>query len=234
MKQLGKRHDRRRGPLDPRIMVPRPSLGSLAQLVTHFRNRILKGTATPPRHLTLGRESYGSPTVHVHVGDTARVRIGSFVSIAADVEIFVGGNHRTDWVSTFPFRLRFGLPGAGTDGHPATKGDVIIGNDVWIARGAKILSGVKIGDGAVIGAYALVSKDVRPYAIVAGNPAREIRRRFSDEQVDALQSIAWWDWPLDKIHESVSLLSSSDVDAFIREATTTPSSTQASQAQASW
>lgn len=168
----------------------------------------------------MGRESYGSPTVHAYVGDTAEVRIGAFVSIAADVEILVGGNHRPDWVSTFPFRIRLGLPGAGTDGHPATKGDVVIGNDVWIGRGAKILSGVSIGNGAVIGAYALVSKDVAPYAIVAGNPAREVRRRFTDDQIDALESIAWWKWPLGDIVEKVPHLSSPDVDAFITEALT--------------
>jgi acetyltransferase-like isoleucine patch superfamily enzyme len=163
----------------------------------------------------MGRESYGSPSVHVYIGDTAHVRIGSFVSIADDVEFFVGGNHRTDWVSTFPFRLRFELPGGGSDGHPASKGDVLVGNDVWIGRGAKVLSGVHIGNGAVVGAYAVVTKSVRPYAIVAGNPAREIRRRFTDDEIDALQAIAWWDWPLPKLREHISLLSSAQVEAFI-------------------
>jgi len=165
--------------------------------------------------VTIGRQSYGTPRIHAHRGDKTCVSIGAFVSIADEVEIFVGGKHRTDWVSTYPFRIRWGLAGAGSDGHPASRGDVRIGNDVWIARGAKILSGVRVGNGAVVGAFSVVTRDVPAYAVVAGVPAREIRRRFPPEQIVALESIAWWDWPLDRIGEEVSRLSSDGIDDFI-------------------
>lgn len=167
--------------------------------------------------LTMGRHSYGRPLVRWHPGDSEslRVRIGSFVAIADDVVMMIGGEHRPDWVSTFPFRIRFELPGAYEDGHPASKGDVVIGNDVWIGRGVRLLSGVSVGDGAVIGAYSVVGKDVRSYAVVAGNPAREIRRRFSDEQVEALLRISWWDWDDAKVRDAVATLSSERIDEFI-------------------
>jgi acetyltransferase-like isoleucine patch superfamily enzyme len=167
--------------------------------------------------LTVGRCTYGEPLVATFPGDTASVRIGAYCSIGPDVILMDGGDHRVDWVSTFPFRGYFDLPGAYEDGHPRTRGDIEIGNDVWIGRGARVRSGVTVGDGAVIGAYAVVTRDVRPYAIVAGVPARELRRRFSDEQVQALQRIAWWQWPHDAVLASVARLCSADVDAFISE-----------------
>lgn len=161
--------------------------------------------------VSIGQHSYGTPRVHVWrdcdgsaIGGT--LTIGRFCSISSDVEVFTGGEHRTDWVSTFPFRHQFGLTGAVHDGHPASKGDVVIGHDVWIGSRATILSGVVIGNGAVIGALSVVSKDVRPYAIVAGNPARELRRRCSDDHVNALLKSAWWDWPLPRVLSSVDLL----------------------------
>ena len=175
----------------------------------------LRDEAFTTERLTMGPHSYGEPLIPTYPGDTACVRVGAFVSIALDVVLLDGGNHRTDWVSTYPFRARFGLPGAYADGHPASKGDVEIGNDVWIGRGARVLSGVTVGDGAVIAGYSVVTKDVRPYAIVAGNPAREIRRRFGDEQVQALLRIAWWEWPLEKVLDAVPQLCSENVDEFI-------------------
>jgi acetyltransferase-like isoleucine patch superfamily enzyme len=166
--------------------------------------------------LVMGPNSYGEPLIPSYPGDTAWVRVGAYVSIALDVVLLDGGSHRTDWVSTYPFRARFGLPGAYSDGHPTTKGDVVIGNDVWIGRGARVMSGVSVGDGAVIAGYSVVTKDVRPYAIVAGNPAREIRRRFSDEQVEALLAIAWWHWPEQQVLQAVPELCSENIDEFIR------------------
>jgi acetyltransferase-like isoleucine patch superfamily enzyme len=165
--------------------------------------------------LTRGRHTYGNPQVVTYPGDTARVRIGAFTSIALDVVLMDGGNHHMDWVTTFPLRAHYDLPGAYEDGHPFTRGDITIGNDVWLGRGSKILSGVTIGDGAIVGAYAVVAKDVRPYAIVVGCPQREVRRRFTDEQIDALQRIAWWDWTDQQIKERVEDLSSANLDAFI-------------------
>jgi acetyltransferase-like isoleucine patch superfamily enzyme len=167
--------------------------------------------------LEIGGYSYGEPHVILYPGDTAKVRIGRYCSIADGVELMVGGNHRTDWISTYPLRIMLGLPGALEDGHPATKGDIVVGSDVWIGADARVLSGVEIGDGAVIGTAAVVAADVRPYAIVVGNPAREARRRFSDRVIDELCRIAWWEWPDELVRERVGSLSSPDVDDFLRK-----------------
>jgi acetyltransferase-like isoleucine patch superfamily enzyme len=156
------------------------------------------------------------PVIKAYAGDTALVKLGAFCSVAEDVEFLVGGEHRVDWITTFPLRAFFGLPGMLRDGHPAPAEDIEIGNDVWIGTGACILSGVRIGDGAVIGARAVVTKDVREYAIVGGNPAREIRRRFPDDIVELLRALRWWDWPLDEILENVDVLSSPNVEELAR------------------
>ena len=169
--------------------------------------------------LTIGEYTYGTPTVIKYRGDKNRVIIGKFCSIADQVTIFVGGNHHIDWVSTYPFRVVFDLPGKFQDGHPVSRGDVIIGSDVWIGYGATILSGVTIGHGAVIAARSVVSRDVPPYIVVGGNPAKMIKRRFSDEQISALLEIAWWNWPLNDILASVDVLNQNDVDVFIKYAT---------------
>jgi acetyltransferase-like isoleucine patch superfamily enzyme len=165
--------------------------------------------------LTMGRHSYSRPRVRWYYGDVASVHIGNFASVADDVVITVGGAHPTDWVSTFPFRAQLGEPGAFLDGMPKPERDVVIGNDVWIGRGARILGGVHIGDGAVVGAYSVVGSDVRPYAVVVGNPAREIRRRFSDEQIEGLLRIRWWGWPDDEVREAIPILSSNSIDEFL-------------------
>jgi acetyltransferase-like isoleucine patch superfamily enzyme len=118
--------------------------------------------------------------------------------------------HHPEWVSTFPFRIRFAMPGAYEDGQPTTRGDIEVGNDVWIGYGATILSGVRIGDGAIVGANATVTHNVAPYAIVAGNPATEIKRRFADDQIARLLELEWWNWPLEVILAQVSSLCSAD------------------------
>jgi len=159
--------------------------------------------------------SYGNPFARRYEGDKTSVRVGAYAAIAENVVLLVGGGHRTDWVSTYPFRARLGLPGAYEDGHPVSRGDIVIGNDVWIGRGATVLSGVTVGDGAVVAACAVVTTDVRPYAVVAGNPAREVRRRFTDEQINALLRIAWWRWPADEIESRIAVLNSTDIDTFI-------------------
>lgn len=165
--------------------------------------------------LTMGDYSYYAPSVHVFAGDTSVVRVGKFSSIAADSHFFVGGAHRTDWVTSYGLRAVFDLPGKYEDGTPASRGDIEVGHDCWIALESVVLSGITIGTGAVVATRSVVTKDVRPYAMVAGNPAREVARRFPDHQVDALLRIAWWDWPIDQILEHVAELSSPDLDAFI-------------------
>lgn len=165
----------------------------------------------------IGEFSYGLPLV-LNWGDGSKLRIGKFCSISDNVTILLGGNHRVDWVSTFPFNaLSNYFPNAkNSKGHSYSKGDVNIGNDVWIGRGATILSGVTIGDGAVIGAKCVVAKDVSPYSIMVGNPGRLIKKRFSEEDIEKLVSIQWWSWPHERINEHIQLIMSSDIDSLVK------------------
>jgi acetyltransferase-like isoleucine patch superfamily enzyme len=162
--------------------------------------------------LQMGRFSGGAPVLRLFRGERTRVVIGSFCSIAQEVEFIPGGNHRMGRVTTIaPDQI-----GSAHDYEPGeTKGDILVGHDVWLGYGAVILSGVHIGNGAVVGARAVVGSDVRPYSIVVGNPAREVRRRFSDSQVEALQRIRWWEWPLETIQARLPMLISDRVDEFI-------------------
>jgi acetyltransferase-like isoleucine patch superfamily enzyme len=163
----------------------------------------------------IGEWTYGTPVV-ISWNHDATFVVGRFCSIAENVTILLGGEHRTDWVTTYPFNVLF-EDAKEYQGHPRTKGDVIIGSDVWIGRDALMLSGVVVGNGAVIAARSVVTKDVAPYSIVAGNPARHIRSRFPQHLVDALQLISWWDWPLDKIREAWPLLLSTNIEEFVNK-----------------
>lgn len=164
----------------------------------------------------IGDYTYGRPNV-LYWDDSTMLHIGKFCSIAEGVTILLGGNHRTDWVTTYPFNiLSTPFPKASsTKGHPATKGDVWIGNDIWIGRGATILSGVHIGDGAVIGAGAIVTNDVAPYSVVVGCPAKEVKKRFTENAIKALLEIKWWEWDEDKINNEIELLCSGNIYKFI-------------------
>jgi acetyltransferase-like isoleucine patch superfamily enzyme len=165
--------------------------------------------------LVMGRESYFAPIVRQHPGDSGRVFIGNFASVAHDAIFCTGGMHRTEWIAQNGLRAMLDLPGAYEDGFPHGQGDIHVGHDTWVTRGSVVMPGVTIGPGAVIATRSVVTQDVAPYAIVGGVPAKQIGRRFSDEQIAALLRIAWWDWPLDTIKERVGLLSSPDVDEFI-------------------
>ena len=159
--------------------------------------------------VTVGKHSYGYPNVYAW-DDKTRLTIGKFCSIAEGVTFLLGGEHRMDWITTYPFSA-MGNVWVGAElipGHPATKGDIVIGNDVWIGHGALILSGVRIGDGAVIGAGAVVNKNVEDYAIVAGNPAKFIRYRFDEGSREELKKLSWWDWPDEKISKNLQGLMS--------------------------
>ena len=141
---------------------------------------------SPDSRITVGENTYGSPAFWLW-HESERIQIGRYCSFAGEVAILGGGEHRVDWVTTYPLRVLFDDPLANKDGHPASKGPTIIGNDVWVGYRVTILSGVKIGDGAVIAAGAVVTKDVPPYAIVGGNPAKLIKYRFSPEISEALE-----------------------------------------------
>lgn len=169
--------------------------------------------AKHPRCRSWGEYSYGPELTIKHWGEESYLQVGKFCSFADGIIIFLGGNHRVDWVSTYPFMsfLQHFPEASDIQGHPATNGDVIVGNDVWVGSHVSILSGVTIGDGAVVGAHSVVTKDVPAYAIVAGNPARIIRYRFDESTINALLELQWWDWPLEKIKKNIHLLCSSNI-----------------------
>ena len=181
-----------------------------------FRSLIRRGV------VSVGEYTYGYVKVN-YWEENCRLSIGKFCSIAEGVEIFLGGNHRVDWLSTYPFpsRTSYFPEARNVTGHPSTKGDVVIGNDVWIGKGSMIMSGVTVGDGAVIGARSVITSDVEPYCIVAGNPARFIRKRFDTDTIQRLLKIKWWDWPIEKIHENVRHLCSSNVAQFLSSSSIT-------------
>lgn len=170
--------------------------------------------------MNVGRGTYGEPVVRTWGSQDGRLVIGNWCSIADNVTVLLGGNHHTDWVTTFPFAAWPGRwPGAhGIDGRALSRGDVLIGNDVWIGTNVLILSGVHIGNGAIIGAGSLVASDVPAYAIVAGNPARTIRMRYGPEIVERLERLAWWDWQDALIDEYLPFLLSDNVMAFLTAA----------------
>ncbi len=161
----------------------------------------------------VGRGTYGSPKVSSwRERPRASFKVGAFCSFADGVQIFLGGEHNINWITTFPFCSFDPVLFAATPEHPKTKGDITIGNDVWVGAHSIILSGVTIGDGAVIGARALVAKDVAPYAVVVGNPAREIKKRFDEDRIAFLLKLQWWNWDDDIIEEVAPILLSEDFD----------------------
>jgi len=163
-----------------------------------------------------GKYSYGEPHLGPYDVQGHKVIIGNFCSIAQEVLILLGGNHSLNWVTTYPFEkesaIFFKRPNIN---YKKTKGDVIIGNDVWIGRRVIIMSGVKIGDGAVIAAGSTITKDVTPYTIVGGNPAKIINKRFNDDIIQALLIIKWWDWEDNKINDNLTLICSANIEVFI-------------------
>ncbi len=143
--------------------------------------------------------------------------IGKFCSIASGTTFIMGpANHRISSVTTYPFHVFGGLWQERTPDHMAQlpfKGDLVIGNDVWIGRESVIMPGVKIGDGAIVAAYSVVTKDVPPYAVVGGNPARLIKKRFDEEMIALLLKIRWWDFDPQQLVDFLPLLCDPDLAA---------------------
>ncbi len=146
------------------------------------------------------------------IGD--KLIIGKFCMIASDVSFIMNGaNHLTNAISSYPFAI-FGNDWADAmsgKSYP-TKGDTIIGNDVWIGYKAMIMPGIKIGDGAIIATNSMITKNVEPYSIIGGNPAKEIKKRFSDKEISELLEIKWWDWDIEKITKNVRNLTENNID----------------------
>jgi acetyltransferase-like isoleucine patch superfamily enzyme len=151
--------------------------------------------------ITIGRHSYGvTPESIFRYGPAIRLEVGSFCSVAKEVLFLVRADHPIHTASTFPMSKLT----TGRD-ELLSSGPISIGHDVWIGRRAMIMSGVTIGNGAVIAAGAVVTKDVPPYAIVGGVPAKLIRYRFAQETIDQLQALRWWEWPDDEIVAKMDL-----------------------------
>ena len=145
-----------------------------------------------------------------------RLIIGKFCQIASGAKFIMGpANHRISSVTTYPFSVFGRRWSEQTPPHLSQlpfKGDIVVGNDVWIGRESVIMPGVKIGDGSIIGAYAVVTRDVPPYCVVGGNPARFIKKRFHDELIQILLELKWWDFPEEKLVEFLPLLCDPDLE----------------------
>jgi acetyltransferase-like isoleucine patch superfamily enzyme len=168
---------------------------------------------------SVGKFTYGYCNFKLHAwNDETKVHVGSFCSIAQNCQIILGGSHRIDRITTYPFGkiAKDIFTNFDGRGHPKSNGDIIIGNDVWIGLNATIMSGVKIGDGAVIAANSHVVKSVEPYAVYGGNPAKLIKYRFDFATIEALLSIQWWNWDNEKINDNLHLLCDENrIDEFI-------------------
>ncbi len=190
-----------------------------------FKGKIIKDHIANP-NIVAGNHSYYSGYYHGHSfddcarylfpdrNDVDKLIIGSYCSIGSGVSFIMAGNqgHRHDWISSFPFHY---MPEVETfsganDGF-ANAGDTLVGNDVWIGSEAMVMPGITIGDGAVIGSRALVTKNVEPYAIIGGNPARVIKKRFSDSQIEMLLEMSWWNWDNVRLSAAIPILCSGNV-----------------------
>ncbi|HEY9168257.1 type B chloramphenicol O-acetyltransferase [Riemerella anatipestifer] len=191
-----------------------------------FKGKIIQDHITNP-NIIAGKYSYYSGYYHGHSfddcarylfpdrDDVDKLIIGSYCSIGSGASFIMAGNqgHRYDWISSFPFYYMSEIESfnQSQDGYKSL-GNTIVGNDVWIGSEVMIMPGVKIGDGAVIGSRALVTKDVEPYSIVGGNPAKLIKKRFEDKHIEMLLEIKWWNWDESVLAEAIPLLCSNDID----------------------
>lgn len=189
-------------------------------------------------YIKIGKYTYGLSKKNVHWTVKAydynnnykkpKLIVGKYCSIGFNSKIFLGGNHRHDWITTYPFQamhndLSYILKNNFTNvdkhvvGYPHSNGDVNIGNDVWFGENVTVMSGIKIGDGAVIAANSTVVKDVEPYSISGGNPAKHIKYRFSEEIIKRLLEIKWWDIEESKLDKLLPYMLNNDIDLFFKK-----------------
>ncbi|GMO34350.1 MAG: hypothetical protein Ta2B_14840 [Termitinemataceae bacterium] len=183
----------------------------------YLRNRLRqeKMAKHPEDFIEIGDFTYESALIMYWSEHHGSLKVGKYCSIANGVQIMLDGEHRHDWVTTYPFNsllVNFDY----IKGHPATKGDIIIGNDVWIASDTKIMSGVSIGDGCVVGANSLVTKSLPEFTICGGVPAKIIKKRFPDQIIEELKRIKWWDWSDKDICKTIPLLQSNNFENIIK------------------
>jgi len=165
--------------------------------------------------MEIGQYTYGYNNIRIcytHPGE--KLTVGKFCSIGKNLQIYLGGNHNMNWVTTFPFGhiLQQEFDNFNGDGHPSSKGSIEIRNDVWIGDNVTIMSGVTIGDGCVIANNSHVIKNAKPYSLIGGNPAKFIKFRFTEKQIESLLHIKWWDLDKDIINTISPLLCSDNID----------------------
>ena len=196
---------------DPNRVYPMPGIESVT---------LIKPTLTNPNIVAgdfsyYAGENFEAQVTHHYPWLGDKLLIGKFCQIGAGVEFVMNGaNHQMNAASTYPFYTMEGWhqsPPAEAD--LPLRGDTVVGNDVWIGQNATILPGVHIGDGAIIGLGSVVGSDVSPYTVVAGDPAKPIRKRFDDELIALLEAVRWWDLPIPEIDALIPILTSSDLPA---------------------
>lgn len=170
----------------------RSRLIDFSQRIKFIKNDTLVRSLKKKGLISVGKHTYGKLIVDSYPGSETKLTIGKYCSISRDVRFITGGIHPVDWVALFPFRIKWKMEGLLDDGMPTTNGSITVNNDVWIGTGSTILSGVTIGNGAIIMAGAIVTKDVAPYSIVGGIPAKEVKKRFSEDIINKFQQIRWW------------------------------------------
>lgn len=200
---------------DPMRIHPIPGIDAM----TYIRPVITNPNIIVGDFSYIADRDFESHVTHHYPFNGDRLIIGKFCQIAAGVEFVMNGaNHQMNAVSTYPFYIMEGWEqDAPAPSDLPLKGDTVVGNDVWIGQNATILPGIHIGDGAIIGLNSTVTRDVEPYTIVAGNPARPVRKRFDDELIELLERLRWWDRPVEEINALIPLLCSSDLNAVRNE-----------------
>ena len=205
---------------DPNVSYPVPGeTGEGAFDVTYIKPTVTRPNIIVGDFTYYSGSNFESRVTHHYEFYGDKLIIGKFCQIAAGVEFIMNGaNHKMNSASTFPFYI---FEGWKQDTPPLSemplKGDTVVGNDVWIGQNAVILPGVHIGDGAIIGLNSVVGSDVAPYTIVAGNPAKLVRKRFDDELISLLQEFKWWDKSIDEIQALIPILNDSDLERVKQE-----------------
>lgn len=199
---------------DPNVIFPIENI----KILTYIKPTIKNPNIKVGEFSYFGDVNFEEHVTHHYDFNGDKLIVGKFCQIAAGVNFIMNGaNHKMNSVTTYPFYIF-------KDWHqsPPTlkelplKGDTIIGNDVWIGQNVTVMPGVKIGDGAIIGANSTVAKNVEPYTIVAGNPAKFIRKRFDNELIDILEKVKWWDMSIEKIQDIIPILNDSNL-IFVKE-----------------